>query len=304
MANVQKVMDIRKGQLAKCGLKRKIALRMTQPAPQLRPFESYIMTLYGQPGVGKSRFFEQLGMVLQNKYSLTLPGVYMLQCEPVNHRWSIRGAHQDDYLDTWPTLVGMIDDIEKDTKFVASIKMFGIDTIDSMVPKLLNKLCDDNQILDPRDKAWGGVWNDAKDEMEYQILRLLNLGTGVLILSHERTRPVKRGNLEVEQASLDLSNSMFNMIADRSSMVMHMRTAEKGGKAKGRRVLVVAEDATEFAKDNLGMVRTAYKDGLEFDDEREAVDKLLACFGSGQVKHSVVKKKVSKKVSKKVTRRS
>ncbi len=304
MASVQKTMDIRKGQLAKCGIRRKIKLRMTQPAPQLRPFESYIMALYGQPGVGKSRFFEQLGVALQEKYGLALPGVYMLQCEPVNHRWSIRGAHQEDHLDTWPTLVGMIDDIEKDTAFVKTVKMFGIDTIDSMVPKLLNKLCDDNQILDPRDKAWGGVWNDAKDEMELQILRLLHLGTGVLILSHERNRPVKQGALETEQASLDLSNSMFNMVADRCSMVMHMRSSVAGTKAKGKRVLAVAENGTEFAKDNLGMVRAGYPNGIEFGTEREAVDKLLACFAGGGIKKRVTKKKVTKKkVSKKVTRR-
>ena len=82
-----------------------------------------------------------------------------------------------------------------------------------------------------------------------------------------------------------------------------MRTADlKAKDKKGKRVLIVAEDHIEFAKDNLGVVRKQYKNGIEFDDEREAIDKLLACFKNGKVcKKKVSKKKVSKKkVTKKV----
>jgi len=293
----------KKRRIAESGKCKSIALDMSMPRPEEKPFEQCIIGLYGVPGVGKSKFVEELGLALQRKYSLNLPAVYMLQAEPVNHRWKIRGARATHYLDTWPTFCKHVSDICASPELQRTVKMFAIDTADSVVPKILLKLCKDYGAESAMDKIEGGnIYSESQDELEYQILKLLNLGIGVLILSHERTIPKKAGNIEVNQARMDLSDAMFNRVADRCSMILHMRQTDRLAKAKrGTRCLVSLENDREHAKDNLGVVlQSGHSDGvIEFGTEREAVDKLLGCFGATVKTSKKTSKKASKKKSKK-----
>ncbi|MCP5006500.1 MAG: AAA family ATPase [Planctomycetes bacterium] len=283
-----------------------IPLDMAMPRPEFKPFEQCIIGLYGVPGVGKSKFVEELGLHLQEKYRLDLPGVYMLQGEPVNHRWKIRGASMTHYLKTWPTFCKHVDDICASHELQQTVKMFAIDTADSVVPKILLKLCHDYGAESAGDQIEGGnIYSESQDELEYQVLKLLNLGIGVLILSHERGIAKKVGPVEVEQARMDLSPKMFNRVADRCSMVLHMRQTDRLAKAKqGTRCLVSLENDREHAKDNLGVILPSYSDGIiEFGTERQAVEQLLGCFGTGRKVSKKTAKKVTKKVSKKVSKK-
>jgi len=281
---------------------RKISLDMEEPRPEVLPFEKHIVSLYGPPGVGKTRFVEELGRALQERYDLEIPGVYMLQTEPVNHRWKIRGAKKDWYLDTWPTLCQHVGDLIAAKEHYGKNKMYAWDTMDGAVPKTLLCLQDAYDAESALQKIEGGnIYNECQDEIETQILLLLyKAKAGVLILSHEREIDKRSGAVMVKQARMDLSPGMFNMVADRSAMVIHMRQMNYSKEHKGKRCLVVLENEREHAKDNLNVVLPRYPDGvIPFETEREAVEKLLACFESSR---KTSKKKCKKKSKKKVIR--
>ena len=269
-------------------------------------FEESISALFGMPGIGKSKFAEEMGFALQEKYGLDQSGAYFIQCERINHSWNIRKT----MCPTWPTFRAFVDKMEKSPELVKTVKMWVIDTIDALAPLGISTICHDMGIADLREatRKVGGdgwfaeAWQELRFELEYQILRLASFGPGVLILSHERDRKRVENNREVEKASMDLSNSIYNSIGDACSMILHMRVVnDVTRKAKSRpiRCLSFLSSESEEAKDNLNVLLKKYPDGaMRFTTEKEAVDNLLGCFGKQK---SVAKR--HKKVRKKTVRR-
>lgn len=256
-----------------------------EPSSSYKCFEETISALYGVPGIGKSKFGECLGEALQKKYSLKTSGTYFLQCEPVNHPWRIRKS----VLDNWPTFRRFIDDAERDPSFVSTVKMWVLDTIDGIAPKGMSTICSDFGIADLKDATvrvgvdgwYAKAWQELRDELLYQILRLASLGPGVLILSHERYRKSIVNRMAVEKASMDISNSVHNAIGDACSMVLRMRNTDE--RVKGRktplRCLASLNSDDEYVKDNLEMILPNYPDGIiKFKTEQIAVRKILRCF--------------------------
>jgi len=251
-------------------------------------FEESISTVFGMPGIGKSKFAEEMGFALQEKYHLPQSGVYFIQCERINHSF--------------------VDKMEKSPELVKTVKMWCIDTIDALAPLGISTICHDMGIADLREatRKVGGdgwfaeAWQELRFELEYQILRLASFGPGVLILSHERERKRTENNREVNKASMDLSNSIYNSVGDACSMILHMRVVnDVTRKAKSRpiRCLSCLSSESEEAKDNLGVLLKKYPEGImRFGTEREAVDNLLGCFGPKTKQHKKVAKKARKVV--------
>jgi hypothetical protein len=266
-------------------------------------FEESISAVFGMPGVGKSKFAEEMGFALQKKYNLSQSGVYFIQCERINHSWNIRKTMTP----TWPTFRAFVDKMEKSSDLVKTVKMWCLDTIDALAPLGISTICHDMGIADLREATrklgndgwFAEAWQELRFELEYQILRLASLGPGVLILSHERERKRTENNREVNKASMDLSNSIYNSIGDACSMILHMRVVnDVTRKAKSRpiRCLSCLSSESEEAKDNLGVLLKKYPEGtMKFGTEREAVDNLLGCFGKQIKKHKKVKKTVRRK---------
>ena len=250
-------------------------------------FEESISAVFGMPGVGKSKFAEEMGFALQEKYHLSQSGAYFIQCERINHSWNIRKT----MCPTWPTFRAFVDKMEQSPELVKTVKMWVLDTIDALVPLGFSTICHDMGIADLREatRKVGGDgwfaegWQELRFELEYQILRLAALGPGVLILSHERERKRTENNTEVNKASMDLSNSIYNSIGDTCSMILHMRVVNgvvRKAKSRPIRCLSCLSSESEEAKDNLGVVLKKYPEGMmRFGTEREAVDNLLGCFG-------------------------
>jgi len=251
-------------------------------------FEETISALYGVPGIGKSKFAELLGLILQKKYSLKTSATYFLQCEPINHPWQIRKTR----LVNWPTFRRFIDNAEQDPEFVKTIKMWVIDTIDGIIPKGISSICSDFGVADLKDATvrvgidgWHAkAWQELRDELLYQILRLASLGPGVLILSHERYRKATVNRIIIEKPSMDVSNSIYNAVGDACSIILRMRPVDEGRKSKSApRCLSFLPSEYEDVKDNLQMFLPKYPDGtIRFTTEKEAVNKILACYTGGK----------------------
>lgn len=270
---------------------------------EIRQFEDTISGLYGIYGIGKTRFAYDLGEVLREKYNLPESGVYFLQCEPVNHPLQIRKSH----ISTWPTFRKFIDDAEKNSEFISSVKMFVIDCADSLVPRGISTICYDMGVVDLKDatvrvgeNGWNAVaWQELRHELLHQILRLHALGPGVLVLGHERYREVSNGRMTFSRPSMDLSTSVLNAIGQACSMIMRIRGSGEEqtefNQAQTRCLSCIGSDL-EDAKDNLNKVLNHYPNGqIPFTTEREAVEKLFACFDN-EPKVVVPKKKIATKI--------
>lgn len=267
-------------------------------------FEETISALYGVPGIGKSKFAECLGVALQKKYSLEASGTYFLQCEPINHPWQIRKSR----LDNWPTFRKFIDGIEEHPSRASTVKMWVIDTIDGLVPKGMSTICSDFGVADLKDATvrvgvdgwYAKAWQELREELLYQILRLASFGPGVLILSHERYKKTTVNHIAIEKASMDVSNSVYNAVGDACSMILRMRNTDEDSKNKGAhlRCLVSLPSDDENVKDNLKVVLPHYPGGMiKFRSEERAVEGLLSCFEDKPMtkKHKKVKKSKKKK---------
>jgi len=261
-------------------------------------FEESISAVFGMPGIGKSKFAEEMGFALQKKYHLSQSGAYFIQCERINHSWNIRKT----MIPTWPTFRAFVDKMEQSPDLVKTVKMWVIDTIDALAPLGISTICHDMGIADLREatRKVGGdgwfaeAWQELRFELEYQILRLASFGPGVLILSHERERKRTENNTEVNKASMDLSNSIYNSVGDACSMVLHMRVVNdvtRKKKSRPIRCLSCLSSESEEAKDNLGVILKKYPEGMmRFATEREAVDNLLGCFGTKIKSHKKLPK--------------
>jgi len=217
-----------------------------QPESQGKNFEDVFSAVYGSPGIGKSKFAEILSYALMRKHGLSIPAAYFIQCEPINHPWNIRHT----YIPTWPTFRDFIDKVEKDENFQSTVKLWIIDTIDGLIPKGISTICNDFEIVDPRDEGWAAAWRELNAELIHQLLRLQQMA-GVLILSHERSRDATFGRMVINRPSMDLSDSIYNTVGDLCSLVFHMRNAVDE-KESGLRVLAALGSQAEDAKDNLG----------------------------------------------------
>ena len=269
-------------------------------------FEDSVSALFGTFGIGKTTFASELGFALQEKYNLPDSGLYFIQVAKVNHRLNTRKT----LIPTWPTFRAFVDKMEKSPELVKTVKMWCIDDIDTLAPLGISTICHDMGIADLREATrkvgndgwFAEAWQELRFELEYQILRLASFGPGVLILSHERDRKRTEHNVEIEKATMDLSNSIYNSIGNMCSMVLRMKVMSgivRKTKSRPIRCLSFLDSESEEAKDNLGVLLDKFPEGImKFATEKEAVDNLLGCFGKQK---KVVKK--SKKVKKAVRRK-
>ncbi len=267
-------------------------------------YEDTINILYGDFGIGKSRFVAELGLYLQNKYGLNEPGTYLIQTEKANNGWAMRGSEEKYRIQNWVSLVRFVDKCEADPSFVKTVKMFVVDTLDGIIPKLHSTLCVESNLVEATDDIQS-IYGLAKMCVEFQLLRLHALGPGILILSHEREDKVKVGSVEIKKKGMGVSPSLMSRMGALCTTMLRMRNMDRSSKTPniGPRCLVFSKSDYEDGKDNLEVFRPHHPKGfIEFDTEKEAVENIMACFGVAS-KTSKKKKHSKKKSKKKVSRR-
>jgi len=268
------------------------------------PFEQRYIVVYGDQGLGKTKFAAELGVALQKKYGLSSSGTYFLQCEDINHDWNIRRSD----IFTWPTFQAFIDKARANRSFVDSVKMWVIDPIDALLAKGLSMVCHENGCADPMEmrRRIGEDWfstayPELATELMYELHELKSMGPGILLVAHERSTGKRIiDGMEVEVPQMDLPKSSHTPLANICSMILRMKyrdplAEERKGTVPGRCLVAVSD--TEVVKDNLNVVLPRCPDGtIPFETEREAVAKLLGCF-SGEIVRKFTKKfKKTKKV--------
>jgi hypothetical protein len=245
---------------------------------ETKKFEEAVVTLFGTKGIGKSTFGKVLGDSLAKKYNLDDSGTYFLMAEAPNNALSFRKTR----IKTWPTFRDFIDKAENDRRFVRTVKMWVIDSIDALVKQGISTISYEWGVFDLTDEGYARAWQEMQAELLHQLGRLNDLGPGILILSHERDRPMSIGRRIVNMPSMDLSNSIANAVGYLCSMIIRMRYVEisRDKEEIGKmRCLSFTGSESEDVKDNLQVISPKYPDGtIKFETERQAVRKVLRCF--------------------------
>lgn len=237
------------------------------PWSEYHSFQETISSLYGPTGIGKTTL------------AFSIPGMHILSTEPVNNPNEFRHTA----IPNWPTFKSFIDKVESKPGFVKKVSMWGIDTIEALVAKCMSSVCYEWGLTDLSDEGYSRAWVELKEELIYNLLRLRDLGPGILLISHERQRESKGRRVVITRDTMDLSNSINNAMSFLSAIIMHMRYVDKSktsAELGHLRCLSIRGSEEEDAKDNTGLLaELAGETGvIKFKTEKIVVKKILRCF--------------------------
>lgn len=245
------------------------------PENELKKFEETVAVLFGVKGIGKTSFAAYLGDALTEKYDLDLPATYFLMAEPVNNSLSFRKSR----IKTWPTFRDFVDKAAKDSEFVSSVKMWIIDDIDTLVARGISTIAYEWGIIELSDEGYARAWHELRAELIYQLIRLREMGPGLLLISHEKDRPITVGRQKIGVPSMNLSDSICSAVGDLCSTIMRMKYITSKKESSSTRCISVLGSEQEDVKDNCQKITSEYPDGIiKFKSERQAVRKILDCF--------------------------
>lgn len=244
-------------------------------------FMDNAVLLFGPVKIGKSTF------------GSFIPDVYFLPTE-IGYRFiKVRKTP----IPNWVTFMKFVQKMEKSPRFVKTVSMWCIDTVDNLSMFCAQYACGRAGIGHPSDQEWGKGWDAIRDEWMHWILRLGVLGPGVLFISHERERDVISHGSKVTKVGPTLVKSHYTAINNMCDIMMRMgclsilkhtksrkrrrvKSLEPSQELTGTRCLFTKPTEAIDAGDRTGML----PDIIYFDTEKEAVNKLLKCFAQKGIK--------------------
>ena len=236
------------------------------PYAEYKGFQNLIVSLYGPTGIGKTTF------------AFNIPGLHILATEPVNNP----NEFSHTSIPNWPTFKDFLDKMEAKPRLLKDITMFGIDTIEFLATKCMSTICFEWGLLDLSDEGFSRAWTELKQELIFNLLRLVALGPGLLLISHQRQRDSRVNRTIIKADTMDLSPSINNAMSFLSSIILHMRYVDKSKASSDLghlRCFCVRGNEEEDAKDNTNRLSTISQEGIiKFRTEKQAVRKILNCF--------------------------
>jgi hypothetical protein len=233
-----------------------------EPSMDGLTFDCFMTMLYGPVKIGKTTFASKL------------PNPYFLATEPGYKSLNVRKSK----INNWVTFIKWITTMEKKPKKCATVGCWVIDTVDNLAKFCMQFICGRAGIAHPSDEEWGKGWEAFRDEWTHWILRLVNLGPGILFISHETEREVVYKGMKIPKTTPALPKTCYTVINNMADMILHMTIEEhkkkKGKKKKTKRVIYTKPDQYRDAGDRTG----ALPDRIYFDKEQEAVDAILGYF--------------------------
>jgi hypothetical protein len=236
------------------------------PYAEYKSFQNLIVSLYGPTGIGKTTF------------AFNIPGLHILATEPVNNPSKFSHTR----IPNWPTFKDFLDKMEAKPRLCKDVTMWGIDTIEFLVNKCMSTICYEWGLLDLSDEGFSRAWTELKQELVFNLLRLVDLGPGLLLISHQRQRDSRVNRTIIKADTADLSPSINNAMSFLSSIILHMRYVDKSKTSADLghlRCFCIRGNEEEDAKDNTGKLGAVAPEGIiKFRSEKQAVRKILSCF--------------------------
>jgi hypothetical protein len=220
----------------------------TQPTARYKPFGELVITLYGQPKMGKTELAHRFGEG-KTLYLATEPGQDFIEsyAAPV---------------DSWPQFLEATAALKKAPKGTLPYKAIAVDTIDN-----LYKFCADATI--ERINAKGGKSIDHESDLAMGkgytlvnrawfdgILELLTFarsaGLGVIFISHARA-VIEQGGVE-GRVRPGISDSAFMVVSGACDMILYMAPTNGPKPGEAGRILVTKPSPKADAGDRTGLL--------------------------------------------------
>lgn len=151
------------------------AVRFELPTERTEPKGSigdYTWLIMGEKKIGKTSLTAQMGEVL---HGMTEPGGKALSLYEVP-------------LSDWATFRKMIRALKRKRDQYDTVV---IDVADRLYPMCDDYVCEKLVIQDLAEEDWGKGWREMKKEFEREITELLNLGMGVVFISHVQEQEIE-----------------------------------------------------------------------------------------------------------------
>lgn len=147
---------------------------------------AFTILLYGVKKIGKTsmcRFFK---------------GAFFMMLEPGAKAISVYQTVGEDgkprVIQSWTEFKEWVKLLEKDDRF----KLVVVDPVDKLYKLCERHTCEKLAIKHPSEAEWGKGWGAVRDEFEEWVLgRLMNMGKGVIFISHAKEAEIKTRTGEV-----------------------------------------------------------------------------------------------------------
>jgi len=233
-----------------------------EPTVKAKRFQDLSCVLFGVKGIGKTPFLA------------SIPGMYFIATEPGTNWQSVRASE----VTTCATFKKFILDMEASPEKVATVRMWGIDTLDKLENMFMNNICYEWGLTSMSEEGFAGAWIELENQMDYWLKRLFAIGPGLIMTSHERDRDFEDGKITRSRVSLDLVRRSYKAVTDFADLGMHMRCVRQSGDVKDgrqpKRCIATYPSVYEDCWNRTGKVPAF----IEFNTEAEAVKKIMASF--------------------------
>ena len=132
---------------------------------------AYTWLIFGEKKIGKTTLTALFGEAI---HLFTEPGGKALRLYPV-------------VIDDWRKFRRAIRALKNDTRFDTVV----VDIVDKLYPMCEDFTCEKLMIQDLAEEDWGKGWRENRKEFEREFGALLNLGKGVIFISHAQEQKVE-----------------------------------------------------------------------------------------------------------------
>lgn len=245
-------------------------------------FQDYMTAVYGPPGVGKTKFMEDV-----------TPRTFFISTD--------RGTRYMPALrleaNNWKEVLRIIKALEKEP---SKYNLCVFDHTDDICLMAEDYICDALGIDALGDAGYAKGWRAYKKEIWGAIQRVQRLNMGVGFIFHETIKTIRTTVMETERTVPDLTKSSQKVIIPKCDLIGYcgFKRIRSGGKRKEVRIIRTVPTQSIYAKD-----RTTRRKPEEGEVEYLNGKSFAETFTMKGVKHGKKKKVLKKKRTKKAARR-
>ena len=223
--------------------------------------QDFLILLYGIVKIGKSTFASHFD------------DVYFLRTEPGLRSLKVR----DTKITCWADFQEFVRRMEDKPRELATVKTFCVDTITNLSKFCMHWVCGREGIAHPSDQDWGKGWEAYADEFGHWILRLVELGKGVIFIAHESQIEVISRRQKISKCVPDMPRTTYRIINNFVDIILWMNYVSQSQQLEElgeMRCLYTKPNETRDAGDRTGKLPNVIK----FRTEKQAVRKINRCF--------------------------